>query len=98
MAKEGVHWTQSDKSSGSRVLAVGLMRERLQNVIEGEGEGIYCMNNCKAFMHFIPFLPIDEKNIEDVDPKSEAHVWDETAYRIKDRRSTFKPIKAIGIF
>lgn len=82
MAKEGVLWEKSDKSSGSRKNGLQLMRDRLEASLDNEGPGIYVMENCRAFIGIIPTLPRDENNPDDVDTDAEEHIWDDTRYRV----------------
>jgi len=82
MAREGVLWEKSDKSPGSRINGLQLMRDRLEASLDNEGPGIYVMENCRAFIGIIPTLPRDEDNPDDVDTKAEDHVWDDTRYRV----------------
>lgn len=82
MAKEGVRWTKSDKSPGSRAIGLQLFRDRLQASLKGEGKGIYFMRNCAASIETIPTLPRDEKNLDDVDSDAEDHLYDAARYRI----------------
>lgn len=82
MQDKGVHWEASDKSKGSRVQGVQLMRDRLQASVLKEGPGIYIMDNCRAFIALVPDLPRDDKNLDDVLTTSIDHIWDETRYRV----------------
>ncbi len=82
MAKEGVRWELSDKSPGSRIAGLQLMRNRLQNSISGEGPAIYFMSNCVASIELLPALPRDEDKPDDVDTDAEDHPWDMTRYRL----------------
>lgn len=82
MAKLGVRWLPSDKASGSRVVGLQLLRERLENAKTGEGPAIYFMQNCKASLQTLPVLPRDTKKPEDVDTNSEDHAYDMVRYRI----------------
>jgi hypothetical protein len=79
MAKEGVRWVKADKSPGSRINGLELMRDRLK---EEEGAGLFFMSHCRAAISTLPVLPRDETNTEDVDTKSEDHVYDEVRYRV----------------
>ena len=79
MSKLGVRWVKADKSPGSRINGLELLRDRLKNT---EGGGIYFMSHCRAAISTLPVLPRDEKNTEDVDTKSEDHVYDEVRYRV----------------
>lgn len=82
MADKGVRWTRSDKSPGSRINGLQLLRDRLKAVSSGEGPGIYFTNNCLATCATLPILPRDPNKPEDVDTKSEDHVYDEIRYRV----------------
>lgn len=79
MAKHKIRWVKADKSPGSRVNGLELLRERMKNE---EGPGIYFMSNCRAAIATLPVLPRDEKNIEDVDTKAEDHLYDDVRYRV----------------
>lgn len=82
MAKEGIRWTRSDKSKGSRVVGLELIRDRLAASMRGEGQGLYFMANCVASISTIPTLPRDADNPDDVDSEAEDHAYDMTRYRV----------------
>lgn len=82
MEAEGVTFTKSNKSPGSRKIGLQLMRDRLQASLLGEGPGIYFMDNCRASLAILPTLPRDEDDMDDVDTEAEDHVWDETRYTV----------------
>ena len=82
MADNGINWTTSDKSAGSRHNGLELVRERMRNSVLGEGQGIYFMDNCRASIATIPVLPRDEDDMDDVDTESEDHPYDMTRYRV----------------
>lgn len=82
MGKEGVRWTKSDKSPGSRAIGLQLLRDRLSAALKGEGKAIYFMRNCAACIETIPTLPRDEKNMDDVDSEAEDHLYDAVRYRV----------------
>lgn len=81
MSKKGVRWMESDKSSGSRIIGLQLIRDRLEAAVKNEGPGLYFMANCVASIETLPTLPRDEKKIDDVDTNSEDHVYDMVRYR-----------------
>lgn len=81
MAKEGITFEPSDKSPGSRVIGLELMRDRLLAAKEGEGQALYFTQNCIASFTTIPAVPRSEKNINDVETKSEDHAYDMVRYR-----------------
>lgn len=78
----GISWTKSDKSQGSRVNGLELVRERLEASKKREGPGLYFMDCCKAAIGTVPTLPRDPKKPNDVDTDAEDHVYDEIRYRV----------------
>lgn len=82
MEKAGVKWTKSDKSPGSRINGLQLMRDRLQASILKEGPGVYFMRNCQHCIDLLPTLPRDPDKPDDVDTDAEDHLWDAVRYRI----------------
>lgn len=84
MNSEGVYWTKSDKSGGSRAIGFQLARDRLEAAIKQDNKSphIYFMSNCKAAIDLLPSLPRDEDNPDDVDTEAEDHIWDDTRYMI----------------
>lgn len=88
MAKKGIKWQESDKSAGSRIVGMQLLRDRLEASTLAEGAGFYVMQNCKATIELLPVLPRDQIKIDDVDTKSEDHIYDMIRYRVlKGRRN-----------
>jgi hypothetical protein len=71
-----------DKSRGSRIIGLQLMRDRLQSSVLKEKPGIYFMRNCQACIELIPPLPRDPDNLDDVDTDSMDHLWDAVRYRV----------------
>ena len=82
MAKQGVRWVQSDKSSGSRIIGFQLVRDRLEASVKGEGPGLYFTENNKAAIEIIPNLPRDPDDEDDVDTDAEDHPYDVVKYRV----------------
>lgn len=82
MQNEGITFTDSDKSPGSRVTGLELIRERLDASKRREGPGLYFTQNCIASITTIPAVPRSEKNINDVDTNSEDHAFDMLRYRV----------------
>lgn len=87
MYAEGVSWCRSNKSAGSRVQGLQYVREYLDNTISGDGKALYFMENCTAAISTLPVLPRDPKDEEDVDTKSEDHVYDETRYMLSEQEA-----------
>ncbi len=89
MEKEGVTWTRSDKSPGSRKIGLQLMRDRLLAAIKKEKPAIYFMRNCAACLELLPNLPRDPEDLDDVDTESMDHVWDAVRYRVLTSSNRF---------
>lgn len=79
MAEEGVRWIPANKAAGTRVNGLELVRGRMK---EKEGPGLYFMNNCRMAITILPNLPRDPDNTEDVDTKSEDHLYDDVRYKV----------------
>lgn len=82
MQDEGVFWTESDKSPGSRKIGLQLIRDRLEASARQEGPGLYMLDNARASISTIPTLPRSEKDIDDVDSEAEDHAYDTLRYRV----------------
>lgn len=82
MAIAGVKWKPSDKTPGSRVVGLALLRDRLEATKKGEGPAIYFCENCYGTFATLPVLPRDIKKPEDVDTTAEDHIYDEIRYRV----------------
>ena len=87
--EEGITWKESDKSVGSRAIGLQLLRDRLEASAEGEGRGIYFMDNCRISIAGLPTLPRDETNMDDVDTDAEDHFYDDIRYMVLDVDSDF---------
>ncbi len=53
----------------------------------------YCFETCKHFIRTIPALVYDERNVEDIDTKTEDHIYDECRYVMMENPITPKPGK-----
>jgi len=84
MRENGVTWTKSDKSPGSRIIGLELMRTRMteSNKSHPEKPALYFMDNCLSSISVLPTLPRDENKQEDVDTDAEDHLYDMIRYRI----------------
>lgn len=84
MRDNGVTWTKSDKSPGSRVIGLELLRTRMVESGKDlpEHPAIYFMENCRASISTLPTLKRDENKREDVDTNTEDHVYDMVRYRV----------------
>lgn len=82
MSDAGIDWNDSDKSSGSRVNGLQLIRNALKCSVDNEGEGLYFMRHCEACLQTIPYLPLDDDNPEDLDTDSNDHLYDALRYGV----------------
>lgn len=83
MFKQGVSWESSDKSPGSRIVGLQLVRDRLDAALPGgEGPALYFMDCCRATIATLPVLPRDAKKLDDVDTTAEDHAYDMVRYRV----------------
>lgn len=82
MSDKGVVWERSDKSKGSRINGLELIRERLEASLKQEGPGLLFMDNCRATIATVPIIPRDENNPEDADSNAEDHLYDVVRYRV----------------
>ncbi len=89
MEREGIYWEKSDKKAGSRVNGLETMRSALENAVQGEGPGLYVMNNCEAFIETVPSIARDENKPDDVDTTSEDHIYDEARYMVTFDKAVF---------
>ena len=51
-----------------------------------EDPGIFIFDTCINWKRTVPVLPRNEKEMDDVDTEAEDHPYDDTRYRIMDRR------------
>lgn len=84
MEDEGVAWTPADKAPGTRKNGLELLRTALKNSLDGEGVGIYFMDNCAASLALLPVVPRDPDDQDDVDTDAEDHLYDDVRYRVLD--------------
>jgi hypothetical protein len=82
MEDAGVSWSTSDKSPGSRVNGLQLVRDRMENALSGEGPGLFFTENCRASISILPNLPRHPVRTDDVDSETEDHPYDELRYRV----------------
>lgn len=82
MANLGVEWERSNKSPGSRINGLQLVRDRLEQTTRCEGKGLYVMDHCTSAISTIPVLPRDKVKLDDVDTDAEDHPYDVWRYRV----------------
>lgn len=85
MIQKGCRWRPSDRSRGSRLAGKNEIHRRLQIDEFTEEPRIVFFNNCTNLVAQLPSIPLDKKNPEDVDTKSEDHLYDALRYGIMSR-------------
>ena len=85
MNMRGCRWRPSDRSRGSRVAGKNELHRRLQLDRETGRPSLLVMDNCRSLISQLPALPLDKNNPEDVDTKSEDHLYDALRYGIMTR-------------
>lgn len=92
MIRKGCRWRPSDRSSGSRVSGKNEIHRRLQIDPYSEEPGLVIFDTCTHLISQLPSIPLDKKNPEDVDTRTEDHLYDALRYGImtrpRDRRET----------
>jgi len=85
MIRKGCRWRPSDRSAGSRVAGKNEIHRRLQVDTFTEEPRMVVFNTCKNLIAQLPALPLDKNNPEDVDTKSEDHLYDALRYGLMSR-------------
>ena len=85
MINRGCRWRPSDRSRGSRVAGKNEIHRRPQIDEFTEEPRLVFFNNCTNVISQLPSIPLDKKNPEDVDTKSEDHLYDALRYGIMSR-------------
>jgi hypothetical protein len=85
MISQGCRWRPSDRSKGSRVAGKNEIHRRLQIDEFTEEPRLVFFNTCTNVISQLPSIPLDKKNPEDVDTKSEDHLYDALRYGIMSR-------------
>lgn len=97
MIKEGVSWTRSNKSAGSRVQGWEYMREMMANAVNNDGPGFYIFGNCVHSLRTIPTASRDLDNPDDMDTHGEDHICDSVRYRLYKRSGVVTKFGGVGI-
>ena len=102
MIMKGCRFRPSDRSKGSRVSGKNEIHRRLQIDEFTEQPRLVFFNSCRNIISQLPSIPLDKKNPEDVDTKSEDHLYDALRYGIMTRpRSSiwdYDPLNAVASF
>lgn len=96
--QSGIGWIPAHKAKGSRKQGWQRIRQMLANASEhaarrkGDdalyGEGIYVTDNCAQFKRTVPSLPRDQRDMDDVDTRTEDHIGDECRYAVYRKPQT----------
>jgi len=85
MIQKGCRWRPSDRSAGSRVSGKNELHRRLQIDEFTEEPRLVFFNTCTNIIAQLPVIPLDKKNPEDINTKSEDHLYDALRYGIMSR-------------
>ena len=85
MIMKGCRWRPSDRSRGSRIAGKNEIHRRLQTDEFTEAPRLVFFNNCTNTIAQLPIIPLDKSNSEDVDTKSEDHLYDALRYGVMTR-------------
>lgn len=85
MINRGCRWRPSDRSKGSRVAGKNEVHRRLQVDEYTQEPRIVFFSTCVQTIAQIPMLPLDTNNPEDINTKSEDHLYDALRYGIMSR-------------
>jgi hypothetical protein len=93
MKKAGVYWDDVDKSKGYREQGWQQIRTLLSGAVPPdngvrENKGIFVCERCSDWRRTVPYLPRDDKNLDDVNSDVEDHAGDMTRYRLRWTRRT----------
>lgn len=85
MIMRGCRWRPADRSAGSRVAGKNEIHRRLQVDPFTEEPRLVITSNCTNLIAQLPILPLDKHNPEDIDTKSEDHLYDAMRYGVMSR-------------
>ena len=93
---EGIFFTKSDKSPGSRVHGWQLVRQMLRATALGDPDlkHMYIFTSCPNLVRTLPMMQRDDKKIEDIDTNLEDHLCDILRYRVLklNQKVVLKPV------
>ena len=85
MIVKGCRWRPADRSRGSRVAGKNEIHRRLQVDEFTEEPRLVIFSSCNQLISQLPSIPLDKNNPEDVDTKSEDHLYDALRYGVMTR-------------
>jgi hypothetical protein len=96
----------ADKSKGSRAKGLALVKsylygahgEEIDSVVyPSEKAGLIFFETCRHCLRTLPVIPFDDKDPDDVDTKSEDHIYDTVRYAVLGRTPHFERLELTGI-
>jgi hypothetical protein len=97
MKVEGVTWTKSDKTAGSRKRGVTFCRQMLNNRVQSRSEPwLVIFKNCVRLWAHLKNLPRDEEDPDDVSTIAPDHDWDNLKYRILRSKARARQVEVEG--
>lgn len=98
-SKKKLTFAKSDKTPGSRIGGLGVVRRYLENALPDlpEQTCLYVSDACPRLITHLAALALDEKNMEDVDTTQPDHDWDTLRYiaLFKDSIACTVPLKGV---
>lgn len=85
MILKGCRWRPADRSKGSRIAGKNEIHRRLQIDEYTNEPRMIIFNTCRHLISQLPSLPLSKTNMEDVDTKSEDHLYDALRYGVMTR-------------
>ena len=90
----GINWEEVTKPPGSRVTGFQLLREKLIATAPRpdskirEAPGVFIVkDDCPNTARTLPTLPRNPKNLDDINPDSESHIYDAIRYALQADRT-----------
>ena len=96
---KGIRFEESNKSPGSRIRGLSIIRELLLNSIihKEDKPGLYIFDRCVRLIQHLSALSLDNKTGEDVDTTQPDHDWDVLRYIILHQMNVLKLVKVKGL-
>lgn len=88
MRQNGCLWRPSDRGAGSRKNGKMEIHRRLRITEDMNGQPtakLKIFNTCRNLIRTLPMLPLDDKDMEDIDTRSEDHAYDSLRYGLMSR-------------
>jgi len=97
---------RADKSKGSRAKGLAMVKSYLYgaHAVEVDGEyypsekpGLIFFSTCKHCIRTLPTIPFDLHDPDDIDTKSEDHLYDTIRYAVLGRTPHFERLEIVGL-